>query len=187
MSVVAPTAAVVGAGLPVLVDVVQGAAFTVNLQIGIGMALIAIWLLTMGGSVAGRGGLGLGVLAGLGFGLMFVSLAFAPDSTGLWPVVGSKITSLATTSTLLIVTRTSVGVPRVHWLPIAALGVLDAVATIAYLQATRAGLLSVAAVVASFYPAPTVALAALVLHERLRPVHWAGAGLALGALALISL
>lgn len=187
MSLVAPTAGVVGAALPVVVDLVRGEAFGGGAVAGMLVALVAIWLLTTGGADTGQGGLLLGVLAGIGFGLVFVFIDLAPDSSGLWPVVGTKLGSVATTSMMLAVTRpTWTGVSH-HWPAIVGLAVLDALATVAYLQATRTGMLSVSAVLASFYPAPTVALAALVLHERLRPAHWLGAGLALGSVALISM
>jgi drug/metabolite transporter (DMT)-like permease len=187
MSVVAPTAGVVGAALPVAVDVVRGERFGATIWVGIALALVAIWLLTTGGSEAGRGGVRMGVLAGVGFGLVFVFIDFAPDASGLWPVVGTKLGSVAITSSLLLVARPAISAARAHWVPIAGLAVFDALATIAYLEASRAGSLAVAAVIASFYPAPTVALAAIVLRERLAPTHWLGAGLALVAVTLISL
>lgn len=189
MSVVAPTAGVVGAALPVAVDVVRGARLGTTVWLGIALALAAIWLLTTGGSDAGRGGVMLGVLSGLGFGLVFVFIDFAPDASGLWPVVGTKIGTIAITSALLARSRSRprLGAVGTHWLPIAGLAAFDALATIAYLEASRTGSLAVAAVIASFYPAPTVVLAAIVLKERLTPTHWLGAGLALGAVVLISL
>ena len=187
MSVVAPTAGVVGAALPVAVDVVRGERLGATIWLGIALALAAIWLLTTGGSEAGGGGVRMGVLAGVGFGLVFVFIDFAPDTSGLWPVVGTKLGSVAITSVLLVVARPAISAARAHWLPISGLAVFDALATISYLEASRTGSLAVAAVIASFYPAPTVALAAIVLRERLTPTHWLGAGLALGAVTLISL
>jgi uncharacterized membrane protein len=187
MSVVAPTAGVVGAALPVAVDVVRGARLGTTVWLGIALALAAIWLLTTGGSDAGRGGVLLGVLSGLGFGLVFVFIDFAPDASGLWPVVGTKIGTIVITSALLARSRPRLGAVGTHWLPIAGLAAFDALATIAYLEASRTGSLAVAAVIASFYPAPTVILAAIVLKERLTPTHWLGAVLALGAVVVISL
>jgi drug/metabolite transporter (DMT)-like permease len=49
-----------------------------------------------------------------------------------------------------------------------AAGVFGATANLMFLLATGAGQLTVAAVLAGLYPAVTVALAAIVLHERNR-------------------
>jgi drug/metabolite transporter (DMT)-like permease len=62
-------------------------------------------------------------------------------------------------------------------------GLLGGVATWAFLVATHHGLLSVAAVLTSLYPAFTVLLAALVLREHVHRVQ--AAGLALGGVAVV--
>jgi drug/metabolite transporter (DMT)-like permease len=55
-----------------------------------------------------------------------------------------------------------------------------------YVLAAHGGLLSLVAVLTSLYPAATVALAAIVLRERLGRVQWIGVVLALGGAAVIS-
>jgi drug/metabolite transporter (DMT)-like permease len=55
-----------------------------------------------------------------------------------------------------------------------------------YIRATQLGRLDVAAVVCSLYPAGTILLAALVLHERPTRRQLAGMALALGAVMLLS-
>jgi uncharacterized membrane protein len=59
-------------------------------------------------------------------------------------------------------------------------------ANIAFLLASRIGLLSITAVVTSLYPGPTVLLALLVFHERLTVPRVLGLTLALAGVALIS-
>ena len=64
-------------------------------------------------------------------------------------------------------------------------GVLDMLANLLYMIATRSGPLSVVVTLASLYPASTVLLARVVLHERLSPKQWAGVVCALVAVVAI--
>jgi uncharacterized membrane protein len=68
---------------------------------------------------------------------------------------------------------------------VVAAGALDMLANLLYLVASRAGPLSVFVTLASLYPASTVLLARLVLHERLGARQWAGVACALVAVAVI--
>jgi len=65
-------------------------------------------------------------------------------------------------------------------------GVMDMSATAVYLAAIAVGPLSIAAILASLYPVVTTILAALVLRERVTPVHAAGIAAAGIAVALIA-
>lgn len=72
------------------------------------------------------------------------------------------------------------------WLAIAC-GVLDAIANIAVLLALRSGDLSIVSALTATYPAGTILLAALVLHERIAAVQLVGLALALAAGILLAL
>jgi uncharacterized membrane protein len=63
-------------------------------------------------------------------------------------------------------------------------GVGDIAANALYLLATREGLLSVVAPIASLYPVSTVLCAIVLDREHVRPVQLAGLGLAATALVL---
>ena len=70
-------------------------------------------------------------------------------------------------------------------LAIAAIGVFDLLANVLFVLATGRGLLSVVGVLGALYPAVTVLLARLVLHERLSRTQGAGVLITLaGVIAL---
>ena len=197
MSVVAPVSAVGAALVPVAAGAVGGERVSPLVWLGILAALPGIWLVAgvpeddlarvEGTTVPGRRGLadGLldGVLAGLGFGVLFAALGQIPDTAGLWPLTLAQAVSVPTVVVLAAALRAA-WVPRgrpVRWALLA--GPIAAVATGSFLLATQQGFLTIAGVLASLYPASTVLLAALVLHER---VHRAqGVGLGLCALAIV--
>jgi drug/metabolite transporter (DMT)-like permease len=56
-----------------------------------------------------------------------------------------------------------------------------------YLYATHTGLLSVSALLTSFYPAFTVLCARAFTRERMAPLQATGAGLAVVAIAMIAI
>jgi drug/metabolite transporter (DMT)-like permease len=123
-----------------------------------------------------------GVLAGLGFGMLFACLGQVPDTAGLWPLTLTQVVSVPAVVVLATLLRA-------RWLPrdrasrwAAVCGPLGTGATLAFLLASQRGFLTVSGVLSSLYPAGTVLLAALLLHER---VHRAqGVGLVLCGLAV---
>ena len=127
-----------------------------------------------------------GALAGLGFGVLFSAMGQVPDEPGYWPLVAVQIVSLFA----IAVTATAF---RATWLPSVrselwglVAGLLAAVAVLAFLMATQTGLLTVAAVLTSLYPAITILLAGLVLKERIHRAQGVGLGLCAVAVALVA-
>lgn len=188
MSVVAPLSAVVCALLPVAVGLVTGDRPGATALTGIVVAFPAIALVSRvsatdaDAALAHRGGVVDGVLAGLGFGVLFVALGQVGDDAGLWPLVSAQAASAVT------VVAVAVGL-RQRWLPTdpsawraLLMGPLGATATGAFMLATREGLLSVVSVISSLYPATTVLLATVLLKERIQA--WQGLGLVLAATAV---
>ncbi len=211
MGIVSPLSAVAAAALPVTVGIVVGGERPSTVAIaGILLALPAIWLATQDGGAdedhlaapppgvvsvpdthatgvrARRRGVLLGLLSGASFGLFFVLLDAAPADSGAWPLVGSKGGSLTAVAAMLAIRRTSPVPARPAWRLVLLSGLADSLANLLFLLATRAGLLSLASVVASQYPVVVVLLSVIVLGERLKRPQQAGAALALTAVALIS-
>ena len=191
MSVVAPTSAVIGAVLPVLVGLGLGERPHAAALAGVAVALLAIILVSsgpdgsadavLGGRV--RPGLREAVGAGMGFALFFVALANAGDDAGLWPLLAARV-SIVVAAVGGLVTRSALRPAPGAWGRIVVVGLLDMTSNLLYVLATRRGLLSLVAVLVSLYPASTVLLARVVLGERMtgRQVVGlvaAGAGVAL--------
>ena len=198
MGVVAPVSAVTAAAIPVVVGVVLGDRPAAIAWAGVALALPAIWLVsaTEGEGPATQGHVGLatsatdGLVAGLGFAFLFIGLGFAGDGSGLWPVVAGEVAALA-----LFAVACLAMLPRIERrrlssgdvAGIAAVGLLGAGSSVAYFLATNAGLLSIVVVLASLYPAVTVALAVGLAGELVGRRQAVGLALAALAIALIVL
>lgn len=188
IGVVAPITGVVAAALPTAVGLVGGERLRAWQLGGIGLGLVAIALIS-GVSrerwATARAGVTLAILAGVSFGLFFV-LFHAASYAGVTAFISGRLGSgLAGLGAALIG-----GVPfiarRRAWRLIAIGGALDGSAVILYLYASRGGLLSLTALLASFYPAFTVLCARLFTRERLTVVQAVGAAMAVVAVAMIA-
>jgi drug/metabolite transporter (DMT)-like permease len=127
----------------------------------------------------------LALLSGLAIGLFFVALAQTSDRAGLWPLVTARFVSVALFASMLLVTSVPRRLPSAIIGTVIAGGALDMLANLLYMIATRSGPLSVVVTLASLYPASTVLLARVVLHERLSPKQWLGVVCALIAVVAI--
>jgi drug/metabolite transporter (DMT)-like permease len=188
MGVVAPVSAVGAAVLPVTVGVVAGERPEVVVWLGILAAVPGIWLVSREPSSEGDLADGLldGVLAGVGFGVLFAAMGQVPEQAGYWPLAlaqGVATVSVALTASLL----------GARWVPDdrsqawgIVSGVLATTAVVAFLVATQQGLLAIASVVTSLYPAVTVLLAATVLREQIHRSQACGLVLCTVAVGLVA-
>jgi drug/metabolite transporter (DMT)-like permease len=190
MAVAGPLSAIGAAALPALVGVVLGDRLALPAVAGVLLALPAIWLMAATrGPSQGRVRTGVldGLLSGVGFGLLFVALDLAGSRAAMWPVAAGQSVAALLVAVFIAVRRppwVTIKTVGTSWLALGA-GALGISATILYFEATHSGLLTVAAVLTSLYPGVTVALAALLLHERPARTQWLG--LALGALAVVGI
>lgn len=192
MNVVGPLSGAGSALVPVCAGLLLGERPSALTLAGVALVVPAIWLIsTSGQGGAGRGGLVEGAVDGLaaggGFGLLFVALSRAGDDTGLWPTAVGQLVSLACLAGFVLATARHVPVPgtgRQRGTAVAG-GVLGAVATVSYLLSAREGLLVVVSVLAALYPAVTVLLARVVLHER--NTRWQLVGLAVAGAGVVAI
>jgi drug/metabolite transporter (DMT)-like permease len=190
MGVVAPVSGVGAALLPVVVGVSSGERPAALAWLGIAVAFPAIWLVSRESSEApgsGPSGLVDGVLAGLGFGTLFVALAQVGDDAGLLPLALNQVVG----AVVIVLVATTLRTPWLPRDPRAALGavsgLLGAAATGLFMVASRGDQLTISAVVVSLYPAFTVVLAALVLREHIHRAQALGLALCGAAVTLVAL
>lgn len=187
MGVVSPIAAL-GAVVPVVLGLVAGERPTLLQVVGIVVALAGA-AAASGPELSGAGRarpVVLAALAGVGFGFALYLIGRGAESSTLMTLVGMRATSVAAFVVVAVVLRTSGGVGRRDVPALAAIGVADAGANLAFGVASTLGLVSVTAALASLYPVVTVLLARFVLRERLGPVQQAGVVAALGGVVLLS-
>jgi drug/metabolite transporter (DMT)-like permease len=188
MGVVAPVSAVGAVLVPLVVAVLTGERPAAIGWLGIVLAIPGIWLVSREeGAAAADGGLLDGVLAGLGFGLLFAALGQVPDGAGYWPLVGTQIMSVVSlVAAALLLGGDPVPRQRGDWWGLVP-GVLASLAVLFFILATGHGLLSIAAVITSLYPAFTVLLAILVLREHVHRTQALGLAFCTATVVLISL
>lgn len=191
MNVISPVTAVLAAIVPVLFGVAVGERPHLSAWSGILLGVTAVLLVSRTtedhphGKIAFRI-LVFATLAGLGFGFYFIFLARAGDHSGLWPLVISRIASAVAIVPLAAQQGAARRVPNRLLGYVVVAGCCDALANMFFLLASRHGLLSLASVLTSLYPAVTVMLAVGLLHEHTSKVQRAGLALAAASIVLIT-
>jgi drug/metabolite transporter (DMT)-like permease len=189
VSVVAPIAAL-GVVVPVTVGLIGGESPAAVQLVGLVPAMAGVVILSYEedpehAGVARRS-IALAILAGLGFGIFFTGLdAAAADRPG-WAILAVRVGGVSTVIAALLVVRPRLDQIASAFGVLVVIGVFDVLANGLFAVASTKGALPVVAVGGSMYPAFTVALAHLVLGERLAAVQWAGVVLALFGVALIA-
>ena len=195
MAVVAPTTAVCAVVIPVLVAVGLGERPSLVAVAGIVLAIIAIALVSQSDhpepvlheerSGSGTSAFTLALLSGIAIGFFFVALARTSADAGLWPLVTARAVSVGLFAVMALLASQSLRLWGGTLGIVVVGGSLDMIANLLYMIATRSGPLSVVVTLASLYPASTVLLARVVLHERLSRRQWIGIVCAMAAVVMI--
>jgi drug/metabolite transporter (DMT)-like permease len=162
---------------------------------GIGLAIIAIALVSQSDhpepvlheerSGSGTSAFTLALLSGIAIGFFFVALARTSADAGLWPLVTARAVSVSLFAVMALLASQSLRLWGGTLGIVVVGGSLDMIANLLYMIATRSGPLSVVVTLASLYPASTVLLARVVLHERLSRRQWIGIVCAMAAVVMI--
>jgi drug/metabolite transporter (DMT)-like permease len=188
MSIVAPIVAT-SAIVPVIAGVVDGERPGTLQWIGVAVALTGVVLASTEASdsehaVDSRAALRLALLAALLIGFALVFLGAAAEHDALTGVLAARVVAVPILVGVVLYARARAPIRALPQM--ALIGLLDTGANTAFAIATTGGLLSLVAVLGGLFPVVTVALAYLLLHERLQPTQRAGVLLALAGIPLIS-
>ena len=194
MTVVAPTTAAVSATVPVIAGLALGERPGTIALAGIGLAVLAIILVSGAGGghpqarPTPRATLALAVLAGGGFGALFVCLDRTTDGSGLWPFVPLRLVLIPIAFAIALRSRAQWrGRPDAALLRLILVsGLLDMAANVLFLLANRRGLLAVVGVIAALYPVSTVVLALVRDGERVTRSQIVGLLVAAAAITLVA-
>jgi drug/metabolite transporter (DMT)-like permease len=214
MGVVGPIAAT-AAIVPLVVGLATGERPTSPQALGMCLAVAGVTTAAYQPSRPGVGGkrlaagVGMALLAALGFGSFFTLIGIASERGELgWVVFVNRVAGIVLLAALIAFfirrSRSSRNPPRPSSeldpstaamraprrvndaLAVAAIGLLSVGATFLFATATTLGLLSVVSVVGALYPVTTVLLATVLLHERIHPLQRAGTTAALLGVVLIA-
>jgi drug/metabolite transporter (DMT)-like permease len=188
MGVVMPIAAMLTAAVPVVYGVATQGRPSDLAIVGIGFAIVGVVLVSLspGGADGRPSGLWYGVVTGLIFGMFPIVMNGISDDVLVSPVVTVRIASVVTVAAAILIGRQQWRVPRRLWPAMLGIGLADMLATVAYLAAITLGPLAIAAILTSLSNVVTVVLAAIVLRERITPIHAVGIVAAGAAVMLIA-
>jgi drug/metabolite transporter (DMT)-like permease len=187
MGLIAPVAAVLGAAIPTIVTAFSEG-FPSNRHIaGFILAGIGVWLIsrTEGGTDRPKG-LGMAVLAGIGFAGFYLFIHKAGDGSALWISACSRVGSLFVTAGVVLFGRYLRAMPGPVLAIAVSAGILDITGSAVFVRAAQIGRLDSAVVLSSLYPAITVLLARIFLHEHFSRARTIGMVAALAAVPIIA-
>ena len=188
ISVVAPIAGA-SAIVPVIFGIASGDSPSAPQIAGIACALVGVAAASLEQTSGERkiaAGVGLALLAAVGFGFYFPPMHAAGKADFWWASEIFRATALLVVGLTVLAKRPTLRLPRKQLAIVAAIGMGDTLGNVLFAAASGHGLVSLTSVLASLYPVVTVLLAAQVLRERVAPVQRVGIALTLAGVVLIA-
>ena len=186
MGLTAPVAAVLSAAIPAFVSIfTEGFPGKIPI-LGFIFAALGLWLITRAEDGTAPEGIGLAVLAGIGFAGFYLCLRQSGAGSPLWFVTVSRAGGLLVTGLVVLLQRRfgEITAAGIRWAVLA--GCIDSLGTILFIRASQTGRLDEAVVISSLYPAVTVLLARLFLKEHFTRWRFVGLLAALAAVPMIA-
>jgi len=186
MGLTAPVTALLAAGIPTLVGIAMEGWPHVSQVVGFLLAGAAIWLVSRSESGFSPQGIGLAILAGIGFAGFYLLIRQARVGSAFWIAAASRTAAFACTAAIVAAGRRFGPLQRVNagWAALA--GCLDVGGSVLFVRASQTGRLDTAVVLTSLYPVVTVVLARLILKEHFTRWKTVGMVAALAAVPLIA-
>jgi drug/metabolite transporter (DMT)-like permease len=190
MGIVGPISAT-GVVVPLTYGLARGERPSTMQLVGVGLAIVGVIAASIEKVVDAHGsrigaGVGFALLAALGFGGSISALSKAAAGGALWAPLPMRVVGIPLILCVVLFLRPSTEGLRASWRLLVGIGVCDTGANILFGLASTRALLSVVSVLASLYPVVLVALARVLLHERIAKHQLGGVVLALTGVALIS-
>jgi len=186
MGLTAPVAAVLSAAIPTFFSM-----FTEGLPgkipaLGFVLAAAGLWLITRSEDGNTPEGIGLAVLAGIGFAGFYLCIRQAGDGAVFWIATLTRAGGLVITALVVLLLQNfrDITAAGVRWGVLT--GCIDSLGTILFVRASQTGRLDEAVVISSLYPAVTVLLARFLLNEHLTRWRFVGLLAALAAVPMIA-
>ena len=201
MSILSPTTAVLSAIVPMTWGIVTGVGLSSWAYPALALVLIAVVLVGFVPDDTAVKPTATALMMAVGSGLLiggfYILIDLTPDDSGVTPLVANRLVQtlivgiifavlLATKRLGSLLTPGTTPV-RTVWMMMIAGGVLDALSNVAVLAGFRLGNMAIVSVLTALYPAGTIALASIWLHERIKPIQWIGLALALIASGMLAL
>ena len=199
MGVVAPISGVLSAVVPVSAGILLQGLPGPGALAGIALAIVAVVLVSAAPSGDADGTTGrpiarirgvprdalIAIVAGVALGLLSLVLSRLPAGSVFGPLVLVRLVEATVVTSVLVVARRPWRLQRSVWLLVAVVGGLDMAGNALFVMAAQLGRLDIAAILSSLYPVATLALAAVVLKERIAGVHAIGVSAAIVAIVLV--
>jgi len=186
MGLTAPVAAVLGAAIPTLFSMfTEGVPGRYRIA-GFLFAACGLWLITRAEDGGKPEGVGLAVIAGIGFAGFYLCVRQAGDAAAVWVAAFTRVGGLLATGAIVLVQRRfrEITPAGVRWAVVT--GCVDSLGTLLFVRASQSGRLDEAVVLSSLYPAVTVLLARFFLKERFTRWRFVGLLAALASVPMIA-
>lgn len=186
MGLTAPVAAVLSAAIPTIFSIFsEGMPGKIPIT-GFFLAAVGLWLITRAEDGNTPEGIGLAVLAGIGFAGFYLCVRQAGDGSALWIATFTRCGGLLITGAIVLLQRNfrDITAAGVRWGIVT--GCIDSLGTLLFVRASQTGRLDEAVVISSLYPAITVLLARMFLKEHFTRWRFVGLLAALAAVPMIA-
>lgn len=188
MAVVAPIAGA-SAIVPVVFGLATGDRPSPAQIGGIVCALVGVGLASQEHQEGKRhvaAGVGLAILAAIGFGFYFPAMHAAGKADALWASLVFRLAAAAIMVVAVAIRRPPIRLGGRNLWIVFGVGIGDTLGNVLFAGSASRGLVSLTSVLASLYPVVTVGLAAVTLKERVAGLQRVGIVLTLTGVALIS-